>query len=177
MPQKDNAATAARDRALEIIIACYHGEEFGHRLLAERQVKKPLAPRDAALAAELVTGVNRHRITAEHLAARFYRGRWAGVPISTQVIISLAVYQLCWLDRVPDHAVIDQAARQARRRGRHAVATVNALLRRIQGICGEVIERPDHHEPRRFLPIDDALAGRFGPTLASVPRGRPSAEP
>ena len=38
----------------------------------------PLSAVDEALAAELVMGVMRHRITCEHIAAHFYRGRWEG---------------------------------------------------------------------------------------------------
>lgn len=169
---KDKALTA-RDRAVKVLIACHDGRRIGQRLLAEIQSAHPLPPNDAALAAELVLGVGRCRITAEHLAARCYRGRWVGLPIATRVVISVAVYQLCWLERIPDHAAIDQAVRQAKRRGRHAAATVNAVLHKVARIRGDVMDRPDDLDPRRYLPIDGARGRLFAEDVFPDPGRRP----
>src|SRR5215510_12949480 len=100
---------SARQRAAKVLVACYDGQIRGMELLAAMQAEVPLSPADAALAAELVLGGMRHRITCEHIAARFYRGRWEGLRPSERIILAMGVYQLCWLERVPDHAAVDQA--------------------------------------------------------------------
>src|SRR3989442_1028451 len=109
---------SARQRAAKVLVQCYDGQSRGLDLLDAMQADDPLSPADAGLAAELVLGVLRHRITCEHIASHFYRGRWEGLRPSQRIILALGVYQLCWLERVPDHAVVDQAVRMAKRQGR-----------------------------------------------------------
>ena len=164
---------SARDRAAKVLTACYDGNLFTHDLLAEMQASDPLSPQDAALAAELVLGVLRHRLTAEHLAARFHRGRWASLRPSIRTILALAVYQLCWLDRIPDHAAVDQAVRQAKRHGRGVAAMVNAILRKLAECRGEIIDRPENPDPRRYLSIDDRRGRWFSENVFPDPTRRP----
>ncbi len=163
----------ARDRAVKALVRSYEGEAFCHDLLAEMQDADPLSPADAALAAELAIGVSRHRLTCEHIAAHFYRGRWAGLRVSVRMILGLGVYQLCWLDRIPDHAIVDQAVRQARRQGRGAAATVNAVLRKLALSVGEAIERSDDSDPRRTLPIDETRVRIFDRNVFPDPSRKP----
>ncbi len=162
-----------RDRALKVILACYDGHRFCHRVLDELDTASPLAPADARLAAELAIGVARHRITAEHLASRFYKGRWAGLITPIRMILALAVYQICWLDRVPAHAAVDEAVRQAKRRGRGRTGLVNAVLRKLAASCGEVIDRPRQPDPQRYLPLGDERGRLFDQDVFPDPLKRP----
>lgn len=163
----------ARDRAVMALVRSYEGEAFCHDLLAEMQAADPLPPADAALAAKLAIGVSRHRLTCEHIASRFYRGRWAGLRLPIRMILSLGVYQLCWLDRIPDHAAVDQSVRQARRHGRGATATVNAVLRKVAHSVGEAIDRPGDPDPRHYLPIDETRGRLFDRNIFPDPARRP----
>jgi 16S rRNA (cytosine967-C5)-methyltransferase len=162
-----------RDLAVEVLTACYDGEAFALEMLDGLQQSYPQSAEDAGLAAELVLGTLRHRLTAEHLAAHFYRGRWAGLRPSVRVILAVAVYQLCWLDRVPAHAAVNQAVAQAKRRGRGVAATVNALLRRIEECRGDVIPAPEQPDPRRYLSIDRARGRLFAENVFPDPSRRP----
>lgn len=173
MSEESASIGSARDRAVRVLTACYDGYTFGQDLLAEMQAAQTLSPADAALAAELVIGVSRHRLTAEHLASRFYRGRWGGVRPAVRVILATAVYQLCWLDRVPDYAAVDQAVRQAKRHGRGASSIVNAVLRRVTQCRGDVIDRPSAPDPRRYLPIDANRGRVFSENVLPDPARRP----
>ena len=163
----------ARDRAVKALVLSYEGRSFCHDLLREWQSADPLSPADAALAAELTIGVSRHRLTCEHIAARFYRGRWLGIRVPLRVILAMGVYQLCWLDRIPDHAVVDQAVRQAKRHGRGAASRVNALLRKVAECRGDVIERAGDPDPRRYLPIDTRTGRLFNDNIFPDPTRRP----
>jgi 16S rRNA (cytosine967-C5)-methyltransferase len=152
---------------------CYDGHVYGLNRLEELQRTAPLGPTDAALAAELVLGVSRHRITAEHLAAHFYRGRWAGQRPALRVILATAVYQLCWLERIPEYAAVDQAVRQAKRYGRGSASLVNAILRKLVTCRGNVIQRPEEPDPRRYLPIDAQRGRVFSENVFPDPARRP----
>ncbi len=163
----------ARDRALRALVESYDGQAVCHDLLQDWQAADPLSPADAALAAELAIGVSRRRITCEHVAAHFYRGRWPGLRIPVRIILALGVYQLCWLDRIPVHAAIDQAVRQARRYGRGAADVVNAVLRHVADCCGESIQQPSEPDPRRYLPIDSQRGRLFTENVFPDPARRP----
>lgn len=168
-----SASPNARDRAAKVLTACYDGQANAHNLLADLQATDPLSLPDTALAAELILGVLRHRLTAEHLAAQFHRGRWASLRPSIRTIIALAVYQLCWLDRIPDHAAVDQAVRQAKRHGRGTAAMVNAVLRKLTECRGEILDRPENPDPRRYLPIDEQRGRMFNENVFPDPARRP----
>jgi 16S rRNA (cytosine967-C5)-methyltransferase len=163
----------ARDRAAEVLTLCYHGDPFCSDVLETMQRADPLSPAEAGLAAELVIGVSRHRLTAEHLAARFYRGRFAGLRPSIRVILAMGVYQLCWLDRIPDYAAVDEAVRQAKRHGRGVSSTVNAVLRKLITCRGEMTIRPENPEPRRWLPVNPDRGRLFTENVFPDPARRP----
>lgn len=174
MPTDHSIRRNARDRAMKALVLSYEGEVFCHDLLDTWQSSSDsLSPADAALAAELTIGVSRHRLTCEHIAARFYRGRWPGLSVPVRVILALGVYQLCWLDRVPDHAAVDQAVRQARRYGQGASSTVNAILRKVAQCRGHVIDCPAEPDPRRYLPLDARLGRLFEENIFPDPNRRP----
>ena len=163
----------ARDRALDILVDGYEGDLFGLAALAEWQEESPLSDADAGLAAELVAGTFHHRITCEHLAAHFHRGRWAGLDVRLRVILALGVYQLCWLERVPDHAVVDAAVNQAKGFGRHAAGMVNGILRHVAEARGPMVEAQEGVGPRRWLPTDGGRGRVFNLDMFPDPARRP----
>jgi len=185
-----------RARALSVLVEVMDGEAFGAARLAELQQEHPLSPADFGLAMELVLGTTRHLLTCEHIAAHFHRGRWAGVHPVIRLNIAMAVYQLCWLDRVPDHAVVDSAVRLASSHGRGTAGRINAILRAVAESRGPVIDscgtdfqsvncatglQPVVAEPnpgiapppRRWLPIDDGGGRLFDCDMFPDPARRP----
>ncbi len=173
MTKKRLSQGAARDRALRALVESYEGQAVCHDLLQDWQAADPLSPADAALAAELTLGVARRRITCENIAGHFFRGRWPGLRIPIRVVLAIAIYQLCWLDRIPTHAAVDQAVRQAKRYGRGAANVVNAILRHVADARGEVIEKPIDPDPRRYLPIDSKRGRLFTEIIFPDPARKP----
>ena len=173
MKEDSTIRRSARERAVKALVASYDGEAFCHDLLSDMQRRDPLLPADVALAAELAIGVARHRITCEHIAARFYRGRWLGLRVPVRVILALGVYQLCRLDRIPAHAAVDEAVRQAKRHGRGTSATVNAVLRKVASQRGNVVDRPVEPDARRYLPLDADRGRVFAEPIFPDPARRP----
>lgn len=173
MNQARQPASEAREKAARILRELYDGESASRDLLAGLESESARAQADAALTAELVLGVTRHRITCEHLAAHYFRGRWGGVRPSIRTAFALGVYQLCWLDRVPDHAAVDQTVRLAMRYGKGTADTVNAVLRKIASARGDVIARPDAPNPRRYLPLDEKRGRLFNEDVFPDPARRP----
>lgn len=165
----------ARDRAVQVLMRTFDGRHQGPALLAEMQARAPLSPEDAALASMIVSGVARRRLTCEHIAAHFYKGRWAGLPLRVRVVLAAAVYQLCFLERVPDHAVVDQAVRQAGRPGKPPTGMVNAVLRAVIRARGDAVDWSDSLDPRRCVPIDGRRGRMFELNILPDPARRPLA--
>lgn len=173
MTPRAPARSDARERALRALVAAYDGEYFGRALLDEWQQAQPLSDADAGLALELVMGVSRVRITAEHIASHFYRGRWAGLRPSIRVVVALGIYQLCWLERIPDHAAVDQSVRMAKRYGRGTADMVNALLRKVAECRGPMIAKPAEPNPRQYLAVEPAQGRMFNENIFPDPARRP----
>jgi 16S rRNA (cytosine967-C5)-methyltransferase len=173
MAPRAPARVDARERALKALVAAYDGEYFGRDLLDEWQHAQPLREADAGLALELVMGVARVRIIAEHIAAHFYRGRWAGLRPPIRVILALGVYQLCWLERIPEHAAVDQAVRMAKRHGRGTADMVNALLHQVAQYRGPMVEKPSEPDPRRYLAVEPARGRLFTVNIFPDPTRKP----
>ncbi len=88
--------------------------------------------RDAALAAEIATGVQRWRAALDHVIAAFARRPIARLDGEIVEILRLSAYQLLHLTRVPAAAVVDDAVDLAKRAAKKSAAGfVNAVLRAI----------------------------------------------
>lgn len=74
----ENSKADARERAFRALVACYDGDRKGLDVLYSLGHEEALSSADAGLAAEIVTGVLRHRLTLEHISAHYFRGRGAG---------------------------------------------------------------------------------------------------
>ena len=87
-----------------------------------------LLPVDRRLAQELILGVLRWRATLDWLIAQRTDGRPQKPTL--QNLLRLGLYQLFWLDRIPDHAAVNDTVTLARELGFGPQSGfINALLR------------------------------------------------
>lgn len=101
---------------------------FVEDLLDRELAAEALAPADRGLLQELTFGVVRWEATLDWLITRKTTPR-PQKPV-LQILLRLGLYQIFWLDRIPDHAAVDQTVTLARRFGFGPQAGfVNAVLR------------------------------------------------
>src|SRR6185295_8808128 len=87
-----------------------------------------LSPADRGLCQELVYGVARWQATLDWLITRKTPGRTQKPAL--QIVLRLGLYQIFWLDRIPNHAAVHETVEQAKRGGFGPQAGfVNAVLR------------------------------------------------
>ena len=104
------------------------GAEFIETLLDHTLAGARLSPLDRGLCQELVYGVIRWRGTLDWLIARKTAGRPQKPAL--QDFLRLGLYQLFWLDRVPDHAAVHETVELAKQSGFGPQAGfINAVLR------------------------------------------------
>mgnify|MGYP002859316274 CR=1 FL=1 len=100
-------------------------------VLKDYMQRAELDVRDAALCTTLCYGVLQNLALLDYHIDSFLKGRKRIQPVLRD-ILRLAVYQLLFLDRVPDSAAVNEAVKQAKKQfGQREANLVNALLRNL----------------------------------------------
>jgi 16S rRNA (cytosine967-C5)-methyltransferase len=104
------------------------GGEFTEILLDGALAGAGLSAADRGLCQEIVYGVVRRQATLDWLIARKTGGREQKSAL--QNLLRLGLYQIFWLDRIPDHAAVHETVELAKQNGFGPQAGfVNAILR------------------------------------------------
>ncbi len=104
------------------------GGDFVENLLEQTLAGTRLSAADRGLCQELVYGVVRWQAALDFLIARKTPGRVQKPAL--QHLLRLGLYQIFWLDRIPNHAAVHETVEQARHAGFGPQAGfVNAVLR------------------------------------------------
>jgi 16S rRNA (cytosine967-C5)-methyltransferase len=102
--------------------------EFTEDLLERELSPANLSSLDRGLCQEIVYGVVRWQSTLDWLIARKTNGREQKPAL--QNLLRLGLYQIFWLDRIPDHAAVHETVELAKQNGFGPQAGfVNAILR------------------------------------------------
>ena len=89
-----------------------------------------LDERDRRLAAEIIYGALRRRATLDWLLAERSSRPWKEIARSAKIILRMGLYQLWMLDRIPDHALVNDAVEIAKSElGIGVSRYVNGILR------------------------------------------------
>jgi 16S rRNA (cytosine967-C5)-methyltransferase len=102
--------------------------EFVEDLLERALADAQLSSTDRGLCQEIVYGIVRWQSTLDWLIARKTNGREQKPAL--QNLLRLGLYQIFWLDRIPDHAAVHETVELAKQNGFGPQAGfVNAILR------------------------------------------------
>lgn len=139
----------SRTLALEVLDRVRAGQ-FAETALSAILQKEDPSPKDRALATELVYGVLRWRDRLDSIIAKCLARPDKKPDPRVWEILRIAAYQVFFLNRIPDHAAVDQAVTQARMgSGKHAGSFVNAVLRKALRERG-VLDPPPGEDPDRL---------------------------
>ena len=129
--------------------------------LSEAEAGNALAGRDRGFARHLAYGTLRWLSALEYLAGQLLRKPLKKKDRDIQRLILLGLFQL-WIDETPAHAAVHATAACAAKRGKDwATGLVNAVLRRFQRECHDLLNRLDAREEKYAHPrwLLDALRG------------------
>ncbi len=126
-------AKTARDIAASALFAFRKNGAWADGYLKDAIKEGALPKRDASLASQITYGVMQNIALLD-----FYIGEYSSIKInkiSPRIldVLRIGVYQLLFLDRIPSHAIVNEAVKAARRDNPRAAGFVNAMLRRISG--------------------------------------------
>ena len=116
--------------ALKTLRGIEEHQRYAHLALPAVLERGKLDARDRAFVTDLVYGIVRRRLSLDYLIERFSSRSLSRVDENTRELLELGLYQLIYMDRVPDHSVVDTSVELAKRRlKRGAEKFVNAVLR------------------------------------------------
>ncbi|KXT75891.1 16S rRNA (cytosine(967)-C(5))-methyltransferase RsmB [Streptococcus sp. DD12] len=123
---------SARSLALDILGQVLGDGAYANLALQQSLATSSLSAKDKGLVTELVYGTLTRKIQLEWYLSHLIADRDQLEPWVYHLLL-LSLYQICYLERIPDHAVVNEAVTLAKKRGhnRGAEKLVNAVLRRI----------------------------------------------
>ena len=141
----------ARTAAYGALLAVERGVWSAEALAAKSM---HLESRDAALASDIVFGTLRRRGEIDWLIANFSDRPVDRLDTDVRRALEMAIYQMHFLDRVPDHAAVNDAVELTRKAGKlRSASFVNAVLRNYL--------RAPRLEPDRLLSTPTWLLDRW----------------
>lgn len=123
---------SARETALKVLIACRKDQGWSNAVLKTAISRDQLDRRDAALATRLCYGVLQNRNALDFYLKQLLKGRIKDLHPAVHDILHLGLYQLLYMDKIPDAAAVNEAVALAKKYCKqvsNAPALVNGVLR------------------------------------------------
>ena len=146
--------TDIRELALGILLEVSAGGEYSHIALRNVLDKyQYLEKQERAFLTRLVEGTLERRIELDYIIDQFSSVKVRKQKPVIRELLRMSVYQLKYMDSVPDSAVCNEAVKLAQKKGfRQLKGFVNGVLRNIARNLGEV-KLPSEKEPVRYLSV------------------------
>ena len=120
----------ARYLSLKVLEDVFINQAYSNIALNKHLKGSQLSATDKGLVTELVYGTVTRKLTLEWYLSHFIEDR-DKLDSWLYVLLLMSVYQLQYLDKLPDHAVVNEAVELAKLRKKGSEKLVNAVLRRI----------------------------------------------
>lgn len=128
---KKNKRRSVRDAALDVIIAVESQASYSNLLLHHAIETNQVTKKDTGLLTELTYGTLQRRDALDYFLAPFLKGK--KIDSWVQNLLRLSVYQMVYLDKIPERAIFHEAVEIAKARGHKGIAgMVNGVLRSMQ---------------------------------------------
>ena len=120
----------AREETLHILETVFDQGAYSNIALNQALEKSLLSDKDKGFVTEVVYGTVARKITLEWYLAHVIEDR-EKLDSWLYDLLMMSLYQLVYLDRIPDHAVVNEAVQISKRRKEGSEKFVNAILRKL----------------------------------------------
>lgn len=122
----------SRELALNILYKVEFGEGYANIEIDKEFNKSDLIDLDKALASEIVYGVLTWKITIDEIIKMHSSIKMQKISPWILNILRIGIYQIVFLDRIPESAAVNESVKLAKKYGHEMSAKfVNAILRKI----------------------------------------------
>lgn len=121
-----------RATAMDLLVTIEKNQSYSNLLLNSTIEKNELSPKDIGLLTELTYGTLQRRMALDFFLKPFIKD---SKKLADWILhlLRLTLYQMVYLDKIPDRAAIYEAVEIAKKRGHKGIASlVNGVLRSIQ---------------------------------------------
>ena len=123
----------ARELAINILYKIEVGEAYSNNILNKELDKSDLSNLDKSLASELVYGVMTWKLTLDEIIQKYSSIKLKKISPWIINILRIGIYQIAFLDKIPESAAVNESVKLAKKYGHEASAKfVNAILRKIE---------------------------------------------
>jgi 16S rRNA (cytosine967-C5)-methyltransferase len=121
-----------RNTIVDLLVRIEKDHGFSHLLIDHALRTGQMDKKDEGLLTEIVYGTVQRQLTIDYYLAAFVNPK-KKLDIWVKALLRMSVYQMVFLDKVPDHAIIHEAVEIAKKRGHKGIASfVNGVLRTMQ---------------------------------------------
>lgn len=120
----------AREVSLKVLLDFENGEAYSNLLLNSKLNNVELSELDKSFVTKLVYGVITYKITLDYIISKLSKVKIKKISKPIINILRMGLYQIYYLDKVPNSAIVNESVKLAKKYGHQASANfVNALLR------------------------------------------------
>ncbi|MCD8397826.1 MAG: 16S rRNA (cytosine(967)-C(5))-methyltransferase RsmB [Lachnospiraceae bacterium] len=144
-----------REICLGMLMEITEEEAYSHVVVRETLEKyQYLEKRDRAFITRVVEGTLEHMIQLDYIIEQFSNVPVYNMKPLIRNLLRMSVYQLKYMDSVPDSAVCNEAVRLAQKRGFYNLkGFVNGVLRNTARRLSQVRYPDPQQEPMRYLSV------------------------
>ncbi|WP_077326094.1 16S rRNA (cytosine(967)-C(5))-methyltransferase RsmB [Virgibacillus siamensis] len=121
-----------REAIIDLLLRIDRDSGYSHLLIDHEINSRKISPKDGALLTEIVYGTIQRKMTLDYYLDAYLNNKKKIQPW-VYMLLRMSIYQMVFLDKVPDHAVIHEAVEIGKERGHKGIASfVNGVLRNFQ---------------------------------------------
>lgn len=153
--------TNIRELVLDILIEVNEKDQYSHLVIRSVLDKyRYLEKKERAFLTRLAEGTIEHQIEMDYMIDSFSKVKVRKMKPLIRNLLRMSVYQLRYMDAIPDSAVCNEAVKLAKKRGfRQLSGFVNGVLRSIVREGDKLLYPDAAMEPKRYLEVKYSVPG------------------
>ncbi len=122
----------SRELALDVLTKIEKANAYSNIQLNQSIQRTNLSQLDINFATELIYGTIQRLNTIDWVIDKFLKSNLNDIEVWVKNLLRLSVYQIMYLDRVPSHAIVNEAVEIAKKHGHKGIVSmINGILRNI----------------------------------------------
>lgn len=151
--KQTNKKQTPRSLALDSLMAAERDGRYTNLEINSAIEKHAMSPADKALYTRLVYGVTERRITLDYIISQYSKTPAERLDSDVLCALRLGIYQLVFMDRIPDHAAVGETAGLVTG---SRTGYVNAVLRSFLR-ADKKYRMPDESDRLRYLSVKHSV--------------------
>lgn len=135
-----------RNTAFHVLLKIENDGAYSNLALNHAIREQKLSGLDSAFVSALVYGVLERKITLDYIIKQYSKIPLRKIELKTKIILHMGVYQLLFMDKVPDSAAVNESVNLAKKHKlQKSAGFINGILRSITR-AGEPYRLPDEKD-------------------------------